>query len=192
MLSRISQEQHRREEVRTVMEQVSGTEQATHKAGAARLRRLGLRATPQRVLVLEALEAHGGHVTADEVLHWVAERYPAINLATVYRTLELLTAAGLVTQTDLGGGAARFELVSDDHHHLVCEVCGTVAEVDDALFGPLREQLLSRYGFRASSRHMAIFGVCQRCLAAGRERETAKSGAAQGQSASAEAVRDDA
>lgn len=134
-----------------------------------RLRRLHVRVTPQRLLVLEALAAQGGHRTAEAILRWVAVRYPAMNLATVYRTLDLLISVGLVVQTDLGGGAASFELVGESpHHHLICERCGAVQDLDDTLFAALREELFERYGFRAHSRHFAIFGTCRQCLAAGR------------------------
>jgi Fur family ferric uptake transcriptional regulator len=132
-----------------------------------RLRHLGVRVTPQRLLVLEALTTQSGHLTADEVMRWAAQRYPGINLATVYRTLDLLVSVGLVAQTNLGGGAATFELVGDSpHHHLVCERCGAVMELEDAAFARLRERIFEQHGFRAHSRHIAIFGVCQRCLAA--------------------------
>lgn len=130
-----------------------------------RLRHLGLRVTPQRLLVMQALASGAGHLTADEIMHWTAERYPAINLATIYRTLDLLTSVGLVTQTDLGSGVAHFELVGDTlHHHLICEHCGKMMEVDDALLAPVRERLLRDYGFRASARHIALFGRCEHCL----------------------------
>jgi len=136
-------------------------------ATVARLRGLGLRVTPQRVLVLEALAEVGGHLTADEIMRRVAERSPAINLATVYRTLDTLTASGLVTQTDLGGGAASFELAGEArHHHLVCQRCGGVAEMDDAFLAPLRERLLGDLGFRVDTTHLALFGLCSRCRAA--------------------------
>ncbi len=139
-----------------------------------RLRRLRVRVTPQRLLVLEALAAHGGHVTAEEILRWAEQRYPAINIATVYRTLDVLTSAGVVSQTDLGGGASQFELVGDaPHHHLVCERCGSVTEIDDGELGPLRESLLQRYGFLALSRHVALFGLCEQC----REEEAAPTSA---------------
>jgi Fur family transcriptional regulator, ferric uptake regulator len=143
--------------------------QATTPERAAfveRFRRLRLRVTSQRLLVMEALATHGGHMTADEILQWAAKQSSAINLATIYRTLDALAAVGLVTQTDLGGGATQFELVSDSHHHLVCERCGGVIAVDDSLLAPLRERLLEQLGFRASSRHMAIFGTCRACLGA--------------------------
>src|SRR5690348_16224643 len=136
----------------------------------ARFRHLHLRVTPQRLLVMEALASQSGHMTADEIMRWAAARYPAINLATIYRTLDLLTSVGLVTQTDLRGGAIRFELVGDTHHHhLVCERCGAVTEVDDAPFVPVRERLLRDLGFRTDARHLALFGLCAGCLAAGRE-----------------------
>lgn len=137
---------------------------ARHAEQTQRLRRLGLRATPQRVLVLEALSARPGHHSADEILRWVAARYPAINLATIYRSLDALASAGLVTQTDLGGGVMSYELAGEEgHHHLICQRCGAVAEAPDDLFAPLREGLLWDYGFRATSRHFAIFGVCRAC-----------------------------
>lgn len=143
---------------------------ARHDEFIGRFRHLRLRVTPQRLLVLEALASATGHMTADEIMRWTAERYPAINLATIYRTLDLLTSVGLVTQTDLGAGAAYFELVGESlHHHLVCEHCGSVTEVDDAMLVPVRERLLREYGFRTSANHLALFGLCRACVAATRE-----------------------
>jgi Fur family ferric uptake transcriptional regulator len=134
-----------------------------------RFRHLGLRVTPQRLLVLEALATNGGHMTAEEIMRWTSARYPTINLATVYRTLDALTSVGLVTQTDLGSGASQFELVGDTlHHHLVCERCGAVIEIDDTLVVPVRERLLHDYGFRASARHIGFFGTCRECVEASR------------------------
>jgi Fur family ferric uptake transcriptional regulator len=134
-----------------------------------RLRRLRVRVTPQRLFVLEALELNSGHMTAEEIMRWASRRYPALNLATVYRALDLLTEVGLVAQTDLGGGAASYELVGDaPHHHLACEGCGAVIEMDEALLEGLRAEALRVYGFHARPRHLAIFGLCQGCWEAGR------------------------
>jgi Fur family transcriptional regulator, ferric uptake regulator len=136
-------------------------------ATAAHLRRLGLRVTPQRVLVMEALAEAGGHLTADEIMRWVGEHSPAVNLATIYRTLDTLVAAGLVTQTDLGGGAAAYELAGEArHHHLVCQRCGGISEMDDAFLAPMRERLLGDLGFRVDTTHLALFGLCRGCRAA--------------------------
>jgi Fur family transcriptional regulator, ferric uptake regulator len=106
-------------------------------------------------------------MTAEEVMRWAAPRSSALNLATVYRTLELLVSLGMVAQTDLGGEATAFELVGGaPHHHLVCERCGAVIEMDDDLFQSLRSDVLRRYGFDAQSRHIALFGVCRDCQCA--------------------------
>ncbi|HEX6816949.1 MAG TPA: transcriptional repressor [Ktedonobacterales bacterium] len=131
------------------------------------LRRMGVRVTPQRLLVLEALAASGGHMTADALLQWAAQRYPALNLATVYRTLDLLVAHGVVAQTDLGSGVSYFELVGESpHHHLVCERCGAVGDLDAGLLAQLQQRLLETYGFHANLRHVALFGTCRVCQAA--------------------------
>ncbi|HEX9036975.1 MAG TPA: Fur family transcriptional regulator [Ktedonobacterales bacterium] len=138
--------------------------QSRHESITARLRRLGVRVTPQRLFVLEALEVNGGHMTAEEIMQWASRRYPALNLATVYRTLDLLCGVGLVAQTDLGSGAASYELVGDSpHHHLACESCGGVIEMDEALLAGLRAEALRVYGFHANPRHLAIFGICDPC-----------------------------
>lgn len=129
-----------------------------------RLRHLHVRVTPQRLLVLEAVSSQGGHLTAEEILQWASKRYPAINLATVYRTLDLLISVGLVSQTDLGGEATYYELVGDaPHHHLVCERCGAMVEMDDDDLLSLRLRLRERYGFEAHPRHVAVFGICAPC-----------------------------
>jgi Fur family ferric uptake transcriptional regulator len=146
---------------------LSASESSSSRAFSERLRTLSVRVTPQRLFVLEALAARDGHRTAEEILRCASQRSPALNLATVYRTLDLLVSIGLVAQTDLGGGAVTFELVGDPpHHHLVCEHCHAVLEFDDVLLATFREQLLERYGFRAHSRHIAIFGICRACLEA--------------------------
>lgn len=131
-----------------------------------RLRSSGQRLTPQRLLILELLLAHGGHTTADEIFAAAQERYPYLNISTVYRTLELLRDVGIVSETDLGDGKRHFALLSDDrHHHLICLHCGHVEEVDDEPFDALRVDLRSAHGFEARIDHLAIFGACRACAA---------------------------
>ena len=131
------------------------------------LRRLGVRVTPQRLFVLDALEHGGGHMTAEEIMQWAVQRYPALNLATVYRTLDLLIEVGLVAQMRLDSGVTTFELVgSSPHHHLICEHCGAIIELDNSVFEALNTQLLAQYGFQARPRHLALFGLCRGCAAA--------------------------
>ena len=112
------------------------------------------------------LYAHGDHATADEIFAAAQERYPYLNISTVYRTLELLRDIGIISETDLGDGRRQFALLSDDrHHHLICLRCGYVQEIDDQPFDNLRASLQAAHGFDARIDHLAIFGTCQVCAA---------------------------
>ncbi|HYO29735.1 MAG TPA: Fur family transcriptional regulator [Thermomicrobiales bacterium] len=142
---------------------------------AARLRRAGQRATPQRLVILGALRA-GEHLSADEVFARVEPLLPAVNRSTVYRTLELFRDLGLVSETDLGAGVRQFELLDGRHHHLVCRVCGGRTELDDALVAPLREAIRARHGFTAGIDHLALFGRCATCADADADADNAGPG----------------
>jgi Fur family ferric uptake transcriptional regulator len=130
------------------------------------LRRNGHRVTPQRVMILEAVRKHGGHMSAEDVYREVEVTHPYVNRSTVYRTLEMLTKEGLVTVTDLGKGPVHYELhTGAPHHHLVCQNCGKIEEFDHALLEPLQKNLERQYKFQARLDHMAIFGLCAKCQA---------------------------
>lgn len=132
-----------------------------------RLRELGQRLTPQRMLILDLLHDRDGHITADKVHSLAREAYPYLNISTVYRTLELFRDLGLLAETDLGDGKRHFALLSDDrHHHLVCLSCHAVQEASDELLDTLRDALTTRYGFHARIDHLAIFGQCAGCATA--------------------------
>jgi Fur family ferric uptake transcriptional regulator len=129
---------------------------------AERLRRVGQRVTPQRLVILGALRA-GEHLSADDVFARVEPLLPAVNRSTVYRTLELFRDLGLVSETDLGGGARQFELIGEPHHHLICHRCGGIEELDDTLVAPLRHAVHRQYGFAPAIDHLAVFGYCAAC-----------------------------
>ena len=128
------------------------------------LRERGYRLTPQRLLVLEAIEASDDHISAEEIHSQAHARYPYMNISTVYRTLDLLKEQGLVAESDLGGGRFLYHPVGKaHHHHLVCRKCGKVQDIEASAFESLRSELKSRYGFNAVFDHMAIFGTCKSC-----------------------------
>ena len=120
--------------------------------------------TPQRLMVLEQVEAAEGHVSAEEICQRIRRRYPNLNISTVYRTLELMKELSLVTETDMGDGRVRFHAIDKGHHHhLVCSVCGQVTDLAEEELTPISELLETRYGFHADLHHLAIFGRCARC-----------------------------
>jgi Fur family ferric uptake transcriptional regulator len=126
---------------------------------------VGLRITPQRLLIVQVLEGGDTHLTAEDVFSQVRARYPQVHISTIYRTLDLLRGLGLVTETDLGEGKKQYHWATHGrHHHLVCSRCGQTLELDPAHLRPLERAIKERYGFQPSLHHFAIFGLCSRCL----------------------------
>ncbi|MFI2303063.1 Fur family transcriptional regulator [Actinacidiphila glaucinigra] len=127
------------------------------------LRQRGYRLTPQRQLVLEAVDALE-HATPDDILTEVRKTASGINISTVYRTLELLEELGLVSHAHLGHGAPTYHLADRHHHmHLVCRDCESVIEADVSVAEPLTARLRETYGFETDMKHFAIFGRCAEC-----------------------------
>ncbi len=132
---------------------------------ASHLSQKGYRLTPQRLMILEAIEGARGHISAEEIYQNIRERYLGLNISTVYRTLELLKEIGMVTETDMGDGRVRFHSIGHEHHHhLVCSRCGVVIDLDESILTPLTVVLTDKYGFLADLKHLAIFGRCKDCV----------------------------
>ena len=130
---------------------------------AARLHSLGYRLTPQRQLVLRAVDTLG-HATPDEILAEVQQHASAVNASTVYRNLEVLEELGLVRHTHLSDRAPTYHAVTDHtHFHLVCRKCQRVVSVDADEVAPFAEQMRERHGFDLDVGHLAIFGECVEC-----------------------------
>lgn len=129
----------------------------------AQLHERGYRVTPQRALVLSAVNELG-HATPEEILVRVQEESPRVNLSTVYRTLEVLEDVGLVTHAHLGHGSPTYHSVDDDLHiHLVCRRCDGVDSIPAAIARPFLDTLEREHGFATDLGHMAVHGVCRTC-----------------------------
>ena len=129
----------------------------------ARLREKGYRLTPQRELILEAVERLG-HATPDEVLAEVRTHSTAVNASTVYRTLEVLEELGLVRHAHLSDRAPTYHSTSEhEHFHLVCRNCHRVISVDPTVLEPLLARLRDDHGFSADVGHLTVFGRCDQC-----------------------------
>jgi Fur family ferric uptake transcriptional regulator len=116
------------------------------------------------MMVVSAIENSDNHISAEEIYAHVIARYPHVNISTVYRTLELLERLGLVTETNLGGGRVRYHPANKGHHHhLICQKCGAIIDLDESVLLPLKETLLREYSFMADMRHLGMFGRCVSC-----------------------------
>ncbi len=133
-------------------------------AWQARLRDHGYRVTPQRQLVLQAVEVLR-HGTPEEILVEVQKTASGVNISTIYRTLEVLEEVGLVTHAHIGHGAPTYHAVDDDPHiHLVCDTCGDVTSVPTGVANLFVDGLYLDYGFRTDIAHFAVHGRCQACV----------------------------
>jgi Fur family transcriptional regulator, ferric uptake regulator len=127
------------------------------------LRERGLRATPQRRLVLQAV-SELGHATPEQVCDFVQGQAATLNLSTVYRALELLEQLGVVSHTHLQHGSPTYQVADHvDHLHLVCRGCGSVTEADLELGRPLAASVLATAGFSTDLSHLSLHGLCANC-----------------------------
>ena len=130
---------------------------------AARLHSLGYRLTPQRQLVLQAVDKLG-HATPDEILAEVQQHASAVNVSTVYRNLEVLEELGLVRHAHLSDRAPTYHSVTDhEHFHIVCRNCQRVVSVDPHMLDQLAADLREQHGFVIDVGHLTVFGACEEC-----------------------------
>ena len=127
------------------------------------LRSKGYRLTPQRELVLHAVDRLG-HATPDEILGAVREESRAVNISTVYRTLELLEELGLVRHAHITDRAPTYHSAARPAHvHLVCRECKSITEVAPEEVEPMTRAVRERYGFVTDVGHLSVFGTCAKC-----------------------------
>ena len=142
---------------------------------AALLRQRGIQVTAQRLAVLRAVSAQP-HITADAVATIVRGEIGAISLQSVYDALTLLAAEGLIRRIQPAGSPARFEdRVGDNHHHLICRICGRVVDVDCAVGSAPCLTAHDDRGYEIDEAEVAYWGRCPDCLGQDRPSPAARS-----------------
>jgi Fur family ferric uptake transcriptional regulator len=140
--------------------------QPRRQAADAMLRASGVRATPQRVRVLDELLRERNDVTAQELHDRLRGGGRRIGLATVYRALDALTEAGVVEPLSHFRDARCYRVCRDGHHHhLVCVQCHSVVELHDCELEEPLAHAAAEHGFVATSHHLEVTGVCSACRA---------------------------
>ncbi|MGB7213206.1 MAG: transcriptional repressor [Gemmatimonadales bacterium] len=122
--------------------------------------------TAPRERVAQAIFAADGHPSADGVARSLRTGGAPVGVATVYRTIELLVASGLIRARDFGEGARRFEpsMGNDDHGHFICRRCGAVTEFSTERLQRMLPLMADEAGFRLERHDVALHGVCQLCI----------------------------
>lgn len=123
-----------------------------------------LRATVQRVAILDVLRESSEHFSVDEIGERVRERLGTVSLQTVYDTLDVLTSAGLARRIEPAGSPALFESrAADNHHHVVCRRCGAVEDIDCVAEPAPCLDAANTAGFVLDEAEITFWGLCPEC-----------------------------
>ena len=127
------------------------------------LKESGLKATFQRMNILERIEVHG-HMSIDAIYEEVVKTHPSLSLATVYKNIILMVEKGVLVEVPISGKKSKYELAKEDHIHLVCTECG---EVEDKPKEPVADDLfdamVQKENFTLCKQQINLYGVCSAC-----------------------------
>jgi Fur family peroxide stress response transcriptional regulator len=127
------------------------------------LKESGLKATFQRMNILERIEAYG-HMSIDTIYEEVIKTHPSLSLATIYKNIILMVEKGVLVEVPIAGKKSKYELCKEDHIHLVCIECGEVEDkpknvIADNLFTSMTQ----KENFTLSKKQINLYGVCSAC-----------------------------
>jgi Fur family ferric uptake transcriptional regulator len=143
------------------------------------IQKAGLRRTGQRDLILERFLKTEEHLTSEDLYWLVHKEDPSIGHTTVYRTLKLLTEAGLAREVRFGDNKTYYEHHYDHQHHdhMICTECGQVIEFFSQEIENLQDEMAEKFGFRLSHHSLRMWGLCAECQEKEVETSIAPSGA---------------
>lgn len=132
------------------------------------LKQNGYKLTPQRRAILDIIiKNEGAHLTVEEIYDLVKLECPEIGLATVYRTIQLLEMLDVISRINLNDGCNRYELIHEyenhKHHHLICNNCGKIIEVEEDLLENLEHGIEEKYEFEIKDHSLKFYGLCKEC-----------------------------
>jgi len=131
----------------------------------SKLRQRGYKLTPQRKAVLKTILHSQNHLTPVEIYDRVKQEHPGIGLVTVYRTIEILSALGLICEMHTGDSSRSYLIRRDSghHHHLICSGCGAVVDFTTCDLGELEQRLYRETGFEVEGHLLELYGCCPDC-----------------------------
>ena len=133
---------------------------------ATLLKESGLKATFQRMNILERIEVYG-HMSIDTIYEEVIKTHPSLSLATVYKNIILMVEKGVLVEVPITGKKSKYELIKEDHIHLVCTECGEVEDKPhDASADALFSSMTQSENFTLSKQQINLYGVCSHCKVA--------------------------
>lgn len=129
------------------------------------IQKAGLRKTAQRDLILDIFLRTEDHLTSEDLYWLVQKQDPSVGHTTVYRTLKLLTEAGLAREVRFGDNKTYYEhhFKHEHHDHMICAECGKVIEFVSEEIEILQEQMADKFGFKLSHHSLRMWGTCSEC-----------------------------
>jgi len=129
------------------------------------LKESGLKVTPQRIAVYNYLIHTTSHPTADVIYKALERDYPALSLATVYKTLDTFSEKGLVQELNVGEDSFRYDANSSPHPHFLCKKCSAVYDLPTIdSFSNLKDLFMAETGHNIESEQIYLYGTCKSCL----------------------------
>jgi Fur family peroxide stress response transcriptional regulator len=127
------------------------------------LRKKGYKATPQRIAICRFALSSREHPSVQRIHKEVKEIHPTVSLATVYKTLQILTEIGLIQELDFPKSQARFDSYVEPHINLVCLRCGKIRDVDDPAAREMVAGIAATAEFTRTGQRLDVYGICKMC-----------------------------
>jgi len=121
--------------------------------------------THQRQVIYDALMSFEGHPSPEAVYEKVVPQIPSISLGTVYKNIRTFVGSGLIREVSLHHGSARLETNLEPHHHLVCERCRSIFDLDQGDVEPVKLKRHLPSGFKPHRYSLEFIGLCKGCAA---------------------------
>ncbi|MDQ0340029.1 Fur family peroxide stress response transcriptional regulator [Caldalkalibacillus uzonensis] len=128
-----------------------------------KLKKKGVRMTPQRHAILSYLINTMSHPTADEIYQALASQFPNMSVATVYNNLRLFKEAGLVQELTYGDASSRFDANVEEHYHVICRECGKIVDFHYPSLYDVERVASEKTGFDVEFHRMEVYGLCAKC-----------------------------
>lgn len=128
------------------------------------LKKSGMRVTPQRLAICDFLVTTDEHPTADDIYRTLKLVYPSLSAATVYNTLDVLVAMGMVNALgSVGDNKVHYDGHIEPHINIACMECHKIFDMDSDYVAKLDQEMIHKSGFKLLGSRMMYYGICPQC-----------------------------
>jgi len=125
------------------------------------LRDHNLKATPQRGAILQIME-EAGHISIENIYEKIKATFPSLSLATIYKNIIAMKECDIIRELKIPGQKNRYEIKKEAHHHILCQKCGNIMDIEADVESSLKDISL-KYDFDVTEISLSISGICRSC-----------------------------